>query len=193
MKLLSTILKLTAIIVILGSAANNATSQVLNENTYTNTQCMQCHEKHISADFYNKSVHSALMCTACHQKDDAKPVDKLFAGKNTCIVSFKPTNCASCHSNVAKEHETSVHNSERLPVNCSKCHSDIHKITSIKNDKIASAKLCSNCHEKESVYFKSVHFKALENGSKDAPTCTDCHNKHAISRIDNVSNGRIWV
>lgn len=192
MKLIYSVLKLTAIIIILGAAAGTANAQVNKLSSYTNTECMQCHEKHISADSYNKSVHNSLMCTACHEKDDAKPVDKLFAGKNTCIVSFKPANCSNCHSSVAKDHETSVHNSTRLPVNCSKCHADIHKITSIKNDKIASAKLCSSCHENESVYFKSVHFKAIENGSKDAPTCTDCHNKHAISKIDNISNGRIF-
>lgn len=192
MKLLSAVLKLTVIIIIFGSAANTATAQILKGNTFNNTECMQCHEKHVPSDMYNKSVHSTLMCTACHEKDDAKPVDKQFAGKNKCIVSFKQTNCASCHSQVAKDHETSVHNSARLPVNCSKCHADIHKITSIKNNKTASAKLCSSCHEKETVYFKSVHFKALESGSKDAPTCTDCHNKHAIDKIDNVSNGRIF-
>jgi len=132
------------------------------------------------------------MCSACHVKDEANTVDKLLKGKNTCVVTFKPMNCATCHSSVAKEHETSIHNSERLPVPCSKCHSDIHKITSIKNDKKASALLCSQCHEKESPYFKSIHFQALEKGNNDAPSCTDCHNKHAISKIDNISQGRTF-
>lgn len=192
MKILFTLLKLALLPVIFSLAANYTFGQNNIGSTFTNNECMQCHQKNISADLYNKSVHSSLMCTACHQKDESKPVDKLTAGKNICIVSFKPSNCTSCHSSVAKEHETSVHNSARLPVTCSKCHSDIHKITSIKNNKIASSKLCSSCHENESVFFKSVHFKALESGSKDAPGCTDCHNKHAISRIDNVSQGRTF-
>ena len=79
-----------------------------------------------------------------------------------------------------------------MPVTCSKCHSDIHKITSIKNNKKASSELCSQCHQNQSLYFKSAHYKAVENGSKDAPGCTDCHDKHAINKIDNVSQGRIF-
>ncbi len=189
MKILIAIINLILYLVISGTADLKAQTTT---GTFTNTECMQCHDKHISSDSYNKSVHKSLLCSACHIKDDAKPVDNISKGKTSCIVSFKPMNCAGCHSTVAKEHETSIHNSTRLPVTCSKCHADIHKITSIKNNKKESSLLCSQCHEKEKPYFNSVHFKAIENGKNDAPGCTDCHNKHAISKIDNVSQGRTF-
>ncbi|MBE2228477.1 MAG: cytochrome C [Ignavibacteria bacterium] len=188
MKILFKTLRSIIYTLLIGSAVQVSIAQ----STVNNTECMQCHDKHVSTDAYNKSVHKSLMCSACHVKDEANTVDKLLKGKNTCVVSFKPMNCATCHNSVAKEHETSIHNSERLPVPCSKCHSDIHKITSIKNDKKASALLCSQCHEKESPYFRSIHFQALEKGNNDAPSCTDCHNKHAISKIDNISQGRTF-
>ncbi|HMQ79289.1 MAG TPA: cytochrome C [Ignavibacteria bacterium] len=192
MKFLNAVINSILFLFIFGSAASSVTAQTSGDNSFSNKECMSCHEKHISADSYNKSVHSSLMCQACHVKDETKPVDKLTKGKTSCIVSFKPSNCSNCHSSVSKEHETSVHNSTRLPVSCSKCHSDIHNITSIKNNKKESSKLCAKCHENESAFFRSVHFKAIEEGSNDAPGCTDCHNKHAISKIDNISQGRTF-
>lgn len=152
-----------------------------------------CHKDNISTHAYNSSVHQTLKCTACHVKADAAhQMPKAKSGKKACVVSYKPMNCSSCHANIAKEHQSSIHNSTRLKVGCTKCHDDIHTITSIKNDKIAAAKLCNQCHEKESDYFSSAHYKALKRGSKDAATCTDCHGLHAIKKIDNVAQGRTF-
>jgi len=192
MKLLSDILKVITFLLILGTAAGQADAQTSTVSPLANSECMKCHEKHVSAEKLNFSVHKALTCTACHIQNGELPVSKLSSGKNPCIVSFKKMDCSGCHSTISKEHETSIHNSARLPVSCSKCHADIHSITSIKNDKKAAANLCSQCHENESAYFKSTHFTALEKGNRDAPTCTDCHNKHAINKIDDVSQGRIF-
>lgn len=191
MKLLLRTFRLLIFILIIGSAVTGIFAQTTS-TALTNTECMKCHDREISSESYNASVHKALTCTACHIQDGERSLNKLKTEKNSCVVSFKQMNCGSCHSSIQKEHESSIHNSSRLPVTCSKCHADIHTITSIKNDKKAAAKLCIQCHEKESSYFKSIHFQALEKGSNDAPTCTDCHNKHAINKIDNVSEGRIF-
>jgi cytochrome b subunit of formate dehydrogenase len=192
MKRISATIKLIVFALVLLSAASSVYSQITTISALSNPECMKCHDNSISTGAYNTSVHKSLTCTACHVQDGEKTPDKLVKDKKSCVVSFKPMNCSSCHSSVTKEHELSVHNSARLPVSCSKCHADIHTITSIKNDKKASAKLCSQCHERESTYFKSIHFKSLEKGNNDAATCTDCHNKHAINKIDNVSEGRIF-
>lgn len=191
MKRLYTTLIMTFLL-IFALAASVSFAQTSPISSLTIAECMTCHDKNISISAYNSSVHKSLTCTACHIQEGEHSLSKLRTEKDSCVVSFKPMNCGSCHSSVSKEHETSIHNSERLPVPCSKCHADIHKITTIKNNKKAVAKLCSQCHEKESSYFKSIHFQALEKGSNDAPTCTDCHNKHAISKIDNDSEGRIF-
>ncbi len=158
----------------------------------SNAECLKCHTDHRYADKYDSSVHQSLKCTACHVKSDAKGIQPRATDSKTCVISFKPTDCASCHSSISKEHAGSVHNSDRLPVGCAQCHNEIHDLRSIKNDKEASAKLCSQCHEKQLPYFSSIHFQAIKMGVVEAPTCIDCHGLHAIDRIDNVQQGRIF-
>jgi len=192
MKLLLRAFRVLLFIFFTVTALQSAFAQTTTVSPLSNNECMKCHDKKIPADSYNASVHKGLTCTACHIQDGGNKLSGLKTGDRSCVVSFKPMNCGSCHSSVQKEHETSIHNSARLPVSCSKCHADIHTITSIKNDKKAAAKLCSSCHEKESSYFASIHFQALEKGNNDAPSCIDCHNNHAISKIDDVSQGRIF-
>lgn len=167
---------------------------VANAQTKTplNSDCVGCHEKEISSQAYTASVHKTLMCTACHVVKAVKPVEKTLQDKKSCVVIFNKMNCNSCHASIVGEHSNSVHNGDRLPINCSKCHADIHTITSIKNDKIAAAKLCSQCHKKAAGYFTSIHYQALLKGNKDVPSCVDCHAKHAISRIDNIAEGRAF-
>ncbi|MCX6232036.1 MAG: cytochrome C [Bacteroidetes bacterium] len=191
MNKLSSTLKILSFLIIFRLLSPQATAQTATIFAPSNMECISCHEKKISMHAYNASVHHSLMCTACHVKDETKqPVVKILAGKKLCNVSFKPMNCGSCHNSVVKEHEASVHNAQRLPVTCSKCHVDIHNITSIKNNKLASAKLCGECHKKVSHYFNSIHYQALVKGNMDAPGCIDCHGNHNINKIDNDAQGR---
>ncbi|MFZ4741009.1 MAG: hypothetical protein ACOYLE_07575 [Bacteroidales bacterium] len=191
MNKLSSTFKIISLLLIIRLVISVATAQTSSIFAPSNSECISCHEKNISTHLYNTSVHHSLMCTACHIKDETKkPFDKELIGKKVCVVSYKPMDCSSCHSSMVKEHEKSIHNGQRLPITCAKCHADIHNITSIKNDKVAAAKLCGQCHQKVSHYFKSTHFKALINGKNDAPTCSDCHGLHAIKKIDNDAQGR---
>ncbi len=191
MKVPSSINKIMSSLLILVLATFVTTAQQAPKiSDFSNTDCITCHEQNISSHAYNASVHQSLKCTACHVKAEENFENKNIDGKKTCNFIFKPMDCSNCHKSNVKEHAGSIHNSTRLPIKCSKCHTDIHTITSIKNNKIASAKLCSRCHEKQLSYFKSTHYQAIVKGNKDAPTCTDCHGLHAISKIDNVAQGR---
>ncbi|MBL0300246.1 MAG: cytochrome C [Cytophagaceae bacterium] len=193
MKVLTSTIKNFINVLVIVSFTSVAIAQTAKTVAPSNTECISCHKDNISTHAYNSSVHQTLKCTACHVKADAAhQMPKAKSGKKACVVSYKPMNCSSCHANIAKEHQSSIHNSTRLKVGCAKCHDDIHTIKSIKNDKIAAAKLCNQCHEKENDYFSSTHFKALKRGSKDAATCTDCHGLHAIKKIDNVAQGRTF-
>jgi cytochrome b subunit of formate dehydrogenase len=192
MNALSSIIRILATFLTLVSVNSFAMAQTYSNTNPTNTDCIRCHENNISINAYNSSVHRTLLCTACHVKDETIISEESETGQNTCVVTFKPINCGSCHNVIYKEHESSVHNGSRLPIACSKCHADIHNIISIKGDKIASSKLCGQCHEKESVYFKSVHYEALLKGKMDAPSCADCHGLHAINQIDNIDEGRAF-
>ncbi len=192
MSVLSKLSKLAACLVILVMSGTNTRAQNTQTHTQSNSDCQKCHGDHKYSALYNSSVHKSLQCAACHIEDHTKAP---FAAEGTdkkCVASFKPTQCVSCHSSVVNDHEKSVHNSKRLPITCAKCHSEIHGLRSIKNDKIATAQLCTQCHDKQSSFFESSHFKAIKEGSKDAPGCVDCHGLHAIDRIDNVQQGRMF-
>lgn len=165
--------------------------------------CMECHGTKFPQQAYQHSVHQTLSCQACHvvttatapaAKPAAEPADHhaTAASPVKCSVPLKPVDCAGCHQNAVKDHANSVHNSERLPTQCAQCHSDIHTIKSLKNDKVAIAKLCSNCHSHQQDYFNSAHYHAISGGNTEAATCTDCHGLHAISRIDNEAQGRLF-
>lgn len=187
---MSTNLKSVAIILLMVWAAQVASAQGTSQAPAQTPDCMGCHDKSISSHAFNASVHQTIKCTACHVPSAGAKALAAPGNPKACVVSFKPINCSSCHATITNEHANSIHNSQRLPVPCWKCHADIHTITSIKNNKIAAARLCSQCHEKEADYFKSIHFMALAKGNNDAPACTDCHGLHAINRIDNISQGR---
>jgi cytochrome b subunit of formate dehydrogenase len=161
---------------------------VLPAQAASTPDCAACHEKHVPASAYQSSVHKDLACTACHPVEGPK-VAAPDAG-TSCVVSFKPTDCAHCHEKQAAEYQGSVHDGQRLPIPCAKCHDDIHALTPHRTDKVAVAKICSSCHSHQADYFESIHFKSLEKGGTDAPTCVDCHGQHAIKKVDNDAAGR---
>jgi len=146
------------------------------------TDCVSCHGKDEHVSKFESSVHRSVECTACHEIDRLHllSADAGVGAPQGCVATFKETNCATCHQAQAKEYKNSVHDSHRLPIACEKCHQDIHEIQSIKRNKAAAAKLCSNCHERQQGYFESIHYKAIEKGSNaDGPypnaTCRECH------------------
>ncbi len=157
----------------------------------TPEQCLACHDDAVHAEKFGASAHRDLNCTACHLNDEERPAPSVDG--RTCAGSFTETECARCHSEVAEAYAGSVHDGERLPIECSKCHADIHAIRTHKDDEVRAAKTCVGCHERQRDYFSSIHFKALEEGSKDAATCTDCHGVHAIAKVDNDGAGRDFL
>jgi cytochrome b subunit of formate dehydrogenase len=190
MQVFSKTMKLITFLLLLLSVVVSATAQTPIVTEQSNSECLKCHNQHKFSSNFSSSVHKSLNCSACHVKDaKIQPVKNIQSNK-ACVVGFKTMDCSGCHTTISKEHQLSAHNSKRLPIPCSKCHTDIHTITSIKGNKIASAQLCSQCHQKQSHYFKSVHYQSLSNGKKDAPACVDCHGRHSIDKIDNVQQGR---
>ena len=153
---------------------------------------MACHAAKFPQAGYSHSVHQTLTCQACHVRAEVTMPAAVVPGKASCAIPFKPVDCSGCHQAIVKEHAGSVHNSSRLPTQCAQCHADIHTLTSIKHDKVAIARLCSQCHSHQTDYFESQHFQSLLKGGTDAATCSDCHGLHAIAKIDNQSQGRLF-
>ncbi|MBI5656136.1 MAG: cytochrome c3 family protein [Geobacter sp.] len=137
--------------------------------------CLGCHSGKISAAAYAASVHGKNACTSCH----VEIVDLAKHMKGETKVN--KVRCERCHKKENAEHYDSVH--IQKGVMCADCHTDIHTHRYWKKDKRIAVAKCVQCHDKESVYQKSVHGKAVAAGNQDSAACTDCHNLHDIKPL----------
>ena len=174
--------------------------------------CSNCHRLESSiylASDHGRAVHQgveeAASCKDCHgsthallnSRDPASPVNRVNLAKT----------CGRCHANTAEmrrfnlrqdnpvvSYETSVHGLALMQkgalnsATCTDCHGshDLHKSTN------ESSKLfwrtvpatCGKCHENvQRTYTLSIHGKAVAQGIRDAPVCTDCHGEHSIASV----------
>ena len=174
--------------------------------------CAQCHRLETGvylASDHGLAVHAgvgeAASCKDCHGATHT-----LLNSRNPASPVFRSNitkTCARCHADVAEmqkfhlrqsnpvgSYEQSVHGRavlERRALNaavCTDCHGshDLHRSTNV------SSKLhwrnvpitCGRCHENvERTYVHSVHGKAVTEGVRDAPVCTDCHGEHGIFAV----------
>ena len=137
--------------------------------------CLGCHSNKFSIHDFAASVHGKNACTSCHVDitDLAKHMKK--------EIKVQKVQCERCHKKQNSEHYASVH--AEKGVTCAQCHTDVHTHTYWKNDKRIAVAKCIQCHDKESVYRKSVHGKAVASGNMDSAACHDCHNLHAIKSL----------
>jgi len=137
--------------------------------------CLGCHGDKISVRAFAESVHGKNACTSCHVDitDLAKHMRK--------EIKVQKVQCERCHKKQNAEHYASVHIAKG--VMCADCHTDIHVHKYWKNDKRIVVAKCVQCHDKESVYQKSVHGKAVAAGNKDSAACHDCHGLHEIKPL----------
>src|SRR5262249_37644667 len=75
---------------------------------------------------------------------------------------------------------------ETSSATCVDCH-DTHSIMTPTAPEsplhyLRLAQTCGACHEQAARdVAESVHGKAVANGHREAPTCTDCHSEHRIA------------
>ena len=137
--------------------------------------CLGCHSEKISIHAFAGSVHGKNACTSCHV--DITDLIKHMKKE----IKVQKVQCERCHKKQNSEHYASVH--AEKGVTCAQCHTDIHTHNYWKNDKRIAVAKCIQCHDKESVYQKSVHGKAVAAGNMDSAACHDCHNLHAIDKL----------
>src|ERR1051325_828840 len=171
------------------------------------SDCLECHAdrtltktnaagKEISlfADVtkFAASAHKTNSCFSCHADVTEKHPDDNLA--------LKPVNCRLCHERQTESYGASVHGLAQKAgradaATCQDCH-DSHEVvppTSLASPLHTShqAETCGACHDKEAKEFaESVHGKALAEGKRDAPTCTDCHSEHKIEALTASSASR---
>ena len=173
--------------------------------------CSQCHR--IETDIYSKSDHGqaihkgvaeAASCQDCHgnahelldYRNPASPVNRANI----------PATCARCHGKVEEmekfnlrqravvvTYDKSVHGiahakGELNAAVCSDCHGthDLHRSTNPESKLYWQMipTTCGKCHDNvRQTYSRSIHGKAVAQGLRDAPVCTDCHGEHTIQAV----------
>ncbi|PMP94549.1 MAG: cytochrome c family protein [Thermodesulfobacterium geofontis] len=177
-----------------------------------NKYCMNCHSMSLVKKMENgeilsvkvdereilTSAHKDLKCSQCHIG---------FSTRTHPIRSFKSLAeyrskaqeiCANCHKKESFEYNESIHAKAILKGNkeapdCLKCHG-YHNTPKITSDLKLRYQTCMRCHDKEDKSLKeSIHYKALEEGKKDAPVCSSCHNAHKVlpTNIAQINNNCI--
>ncbi len=181
--------------------------------------CSQCHRVesgiYLASDHglaVHRGVAEAASCKDCHgsthtllnSRNAASPVNRRNLAQT----------CGRCHANAAEmkkfhlrqenpvgTYEHSVHGIaiiQKQAMNaavCTDCHGshDLHKSTNPAS-KLYWQKVpetCGKCHENvERTYIHSIHGKALQQGVRDTPVCTDCHGEHSITTAK-AANSRV--
>ena len=134
--------------------------------------CVDCHEPHeIRRVFYDAGVANAD-CLACHSDPELTGTD-LDGNTVSMFVDEGPYSMGA-----------------HLGTTCAQCHTDV----SVAYDErpcetVSSAVDCSICHAAQvSEYQASSHGTLAAEGVTDAPTCLDCHEKHATGDNDNPTS-----
>ena len=169
----------------------------------TDADCLDCHgdptlavtnagktvSLFVDAAKLKLSAHGSNSCVSCHADVTAKHPDD---NKPVALV-----NCAVCHARQTASFNASVHGlalkaGHADAATCQDCH-DSHEMVSCDSPTspiyfTRQAATCGACHPRETQdWAASVHGRAVAAGSRDAPTCTGCHNEHKIRSLKTTS------
>jgi cytochrome b subunit of formate dehydrogenase len=169
--------------------------------------CGRCHEDEVS--HYSRSAHGEALeqgvkgapsCVDCHGEHNVENIENK---QSPVYKGHEAKVCLKCHldnpevrqrvgpsAGFIAAYETSVHGvalaaGDQKAATCSNCHGahDMKKgsNTTSSVNRWNIPKTCGQCHkETAGLYNASIHGKALQWGSKEAPSCTDCHGEHQI-------------
>ena len=150
--------------------------------------------------YKNNDFHTAY-CKDCHGTHNILPSDN--EKSKTYLLNIEHT-CGDCHlkpgvidilglrgEGPVRAYHNSIHDiilhediNSGAPtcVNCHGAH-DIYMMSDPRSKfcKFNRAEMCGNCHEQEKEeYTKSIHWRALQRGHLESPTCNDCHGEHHV-------------
>ncbi|MCP5517909.1 MAG: cytochrome b/b6 domain-containing protein [Verrucomicrobiales bacterium] len=139
------------------------------------------------------SAHGTNTCFSCH--------DDITSDHPDDGVIPKRIDCATCHEDQSESYGASVHGlalaaGDTAAATCVDCHGD-HNVThptSLESPLHWSrlAETCGECHpDAADDVAASVHGMAMQDGRREAPTCTDCHAEHRIEALNAVSSVKL--
>ncbi|HAM53189.1 MAG TPA: hypothetical protein DCP92_21740 [Nitrospiraceae bacterium] len=163
--------------------------------------CRRCHTveqmKPVGGALLRKeSQGNPVVCSDCHGSHSIMSVS---GGK---MFGIEEQYCLSCHGHSLtmsfKDGETlsfsveksALENSAHNEIACSGCHVGFsssehpHRIFKSRREyTLASAENCRRCHfDKYTETRESIHYILISRGDLRAPSCTDCHGFHTVSR-----------
>ena len=164
---------------------------VLDDQT---THCLRCHPAQAPAMLPAQGrsgtaaivprIHGKLSCTGCHAGYSRQSHPQEGAAGSHPGTKAPDKLCKRCHFDMYTKSLEGIHyellsRGQRGTPGCVDCHGS-HRITSLSQDRTASAAKCGGCHAKlYASYASSVHGDALVNAkNQDVPICIDCHRAH---------------
>jgi cytochrome b subunit of formate dehydrogenase len=139
--------------------------------------CVDCHTdvKSLAHDTPPKKI----ACAQCHADSQAAWAHSTHA--KVTAAGTSAALCGDCHGNahevLAAADAKSPVSHGNVPVTCGRCHGQ--KFLMESNRETAQPFLS---------YQDSVHGRAIENGSKKAAVCTDCHGAHSILPLNDQAS-----
>jgi len=124
-------------------------------------------------------------------------------GQEDCLECHEAKEKITTQSGVVRSifvDEDTIKNSPHARLKCLECHPDSKLTVEMDLDmeldvskplhKSPTPQVsCGACHKSENFdYRKSAHGQAMAQGSRDAPTCQQCHGDHAISKADTLNS-----
>jgi cytochrome b subunit of formate dehydrogenase len=165
----------------------------INRNNVSHT-CQKCHtrieevhRKVIRGRLWEEEPHKVPVCVDCHSPHKIRNVfyPQGMANKDCLTCHEKPDltmeRDGATVSLYVDEHDYLV--SSHGSVACAQCHTEVSPSRVRACETIKSKVDCSICHaEVVTEYDESIHGQLAMEGDPDAPSCLDCHEKHATLR-----------
>jgi cytochrome b subunit of formate dehydrogenase len=147
-------------------------------------QIEQVHRQVIEGRLWQEQPDVIPVCVDCHQPHEIRRVLYEAGAANS--------DCFRCHSDpnlrgVAQGDTVSLYvdeqaynSSEHGGTACAQCHTDVTASMARPCATATSKVDCAICHAgADSAYNTGIHGRLAAEGDPDAPTCLDCHSKHA--------------
>ena len=150
-------------------------------------------------EHYMRSIHARpsradqsrtnATCYNCH---DAHYVYPKGSAERTEWRLSVPNACGKCHAKEREQYATSVHGKAVLEQGnayaaiCADCHTT-HDVEDPAKDstRVAITRNCGNCHSDSlKTYTETYHGQVNRLGYAHTAKCFDCHDSHAIQRVD---------
>ncbi|MFV2071458.1 MAG: cytochrome c3 family protein [Thermoanaerobaculales bacterium] len=155
--------------------------------TVCHSRIEEVHIKVVEGRLWEEKPHQIPSCVECHQPHKIRREALTALGASN-------RNCFRCHADPELEieldgeaislfvEESAFNIGAHAGVACAQCHSQVTPSNERACDTITQPVDCSTCHAEQSQFYRrSTHGTLFAAGDSDAPSCLDCHDKHATA------------